>query len=219
VGGRGLLVSLVVSVCTTVGAQAQVDLPPNRMADAHHQALSILKDLPRQGAGASTYDCKTYEDRNIDKLATSFAISAAAFLKAFVEVHGAVTITSAHRTENEQACVCAGEKGPCAGRPRMVKTKKGRRVVRRGTSRHQRGIALDVRAGTGSEDEYTCMHEFARFNPQFGVRFPLGMGDKPHMEPGSTGERKVRLVALGPVRHQLTPCAKMRMMLTDVPVD
>jgi hypothetical protein len=112
VGGRGLLVSLVVSVCTTVGAQAQVDLPPNRMADAHHQALSILKDLPRQGAGASTYDCKTYEDRNIDKLATSFAISAAAFLKAFVEVHGAVTITSAHRTENEQACVCAGEKGP-----------------------------------------------------------------------------------------------------------
>jgi hypothetical protein len=157
--------------------------------------------------------------QNIDKLATSFAISAAAFLKAFVEVHGAVTITSAHRTENEQACVCAGEKGPCAGRPRMVKTKKGRRVVRRGTSRHQRGIALDVRAGTGSEDEYTCMHEFARFNPQFGVRFPLGMGDKPHMEPGSTGERKVRLVALGPVRHQLTPCAKMRMMLTDVPVD
>ncbi len=63
------------------------------------------------------------------------------------------------------------------------------------------------------------MHEFARFNPQFGVRFPLGMGDKPHMEPGSTGERKVRLVALGPVRHQLTPCAKMRMILTDVPVD
>ena len=184
-GGRGLLVSLAVGVCTAGGAHAQVThARPNHLVGAHQQALSILKSLPRQWAGSSTYDCKTYEDKNIEKLAMSFAVSAAAFLKAFFEVHGYVTITSAYRTADEQTCVCKGEKGPCAGRPRMLKTKKGRRVVKGGTSRHQRGIALDVRAGTGSKDEYACMHEFAQFNPQFGVSFPMGMRDRPHMEPG-----------------------------------
>jgi D-alanyl-D-alanine carboxypeptidase len=219
-GGRGLLVSLVVAVCTTGGAHAQAtDTPTSRLVGAHQQALSVLKSLPRQWAGSSTYDCKTYENKNIEKLAMSFVVSAAAFLKAFVEVHGHVTIMSAYRTADEQTCVCKGEKGPCAGRPRMVKTKKGRHVVKRGTSRHQRGIALDVRAGTGSKDEYVCMHEFAQFNPEFGVRFPMGMLDRPHMEPGPTNNRKLRLVMLGPLRQQLTPCAKMKMMLTDVPVD
>jgi hypothetical protein len=41
---------------------------------AHQQALSILKSLPRQWTGSSTYDCKTYEDKNNDKLAMSFAM-------------------------------------------------------------------------------------------------------------------------------------------------
>ena len=219
-GGRGLLVSLAVVICTAEGAHAQAtDLQPNRLVGAHQQALSVLKSLPRHWAGSSTYDCKTYEDKNIEKLAMSFAVSAAAFLKAFCEVHGYVTITSAYRTADEQTCVCKGEKGPCAGRPRMRKTKKGRRVVTRGTSRHQRGIALDVRAGMGTKDEYACMHEFAHFNPQFGVRFPMGMRDRPHMEAGPTNNRKLRLVVLGPLRQQLTPCAKMTIMLTDVPVD
>ena len=158
-GERGLPVLLAVGVCIAGDAHAQAtELRPSHLA-AQQQALSILKSLPRQWAGSSTYDCKTYEDKNIDKLAMSFAISAATFLKAFVEVHGHVTITSAHRTPHEQTCVCKGEKGPCAGRPRVVKAKKGRRIVRRGSSRHQRGIALDVRAGTGSEDEYACLHD------------------------------------------------------------
>jgi N-methylhydantoinase B/oxoprolinase/acetone carboxylase alpha subunit len=61
-----------------------------------------------------------------------------------------VTVTSAHRTAQEQSCMCEGEKGPCAGRPRIVKGKKGRRYMKRSTSHHQDGIALDVRAGTGS---------------------------------------------------------------------
>ena len=116
-------------------------------------------------------------------------MSTARFLKAFVEVHGAVTITSAHRTIDEQTCVCVGEKGPCAGRPRVVKKKKGKRTVSfivRSVSRHQLGIALDVRAGTGSEDEFICLQEFAQLNPRFGVRFPLGKYDYPHMEPGAT---------------------------------
>jgi D-alanyl-D-alanine carboxypeptidase len=219
-GGRGLLVSLAVVICTAEGAHAQAtDLRPNHLVGAHQQALSILKSLPRQWAGSSTYDCKTYEDKNIEKLAMSFAVSAAAFLKAFVEVHGHVTITSAYRTADEQTCVCKGEKGPCAGRPRLRKTKKGRRVVKRGTSRHQQGIALDVRAGIGTKDEYACMHEFAQFNPQFGVRFPMGMRDRPHMEPAPKNNRKLRLVMLGPLRQQLTPCAKMKIMLTHAPVD
>jgi hypothetical protein len=41
---------------------------------AHQQALSVLKSLPRHWAGSSTYDCKTYEDKNIEKLAMSFAV-------------------------------------------------------------------------------------------------------------------------------------------------
>ena len=54
--------------------------------------------------------------------------------------------------------------------------------VVRSVSHHQLGIALDVRAGTGSEDEFICMQEFAQLNPQLGVRFPLGKHDYPHME-------------------------------------
>ena len=80
----------------------------------------------------------------------------------------------------------------------MLKTKKGRRVVKRGTSRHQRGIALDVRAGMGTKDEYTCMHEFAQFNPQFGVRFPMGMRDRPHMEAWANEQPKIETCGVGP---------------------
>jgi len=189
------------------------------LAGAEQQALSFLKSLPREWSGTSNRDCKTYEDKNIDKLSRSFAVSAARFLKAFVEVHGHVTITSAHRTAQEQVCVCDGEKGPCAGRPRIVKTKKGRRIVKRGTSRHQDGIALDVRAGTGTEEEFICMHEFAQFNLQFGVHFPMGKRDQPHMEPLASSRTKVRLAVLGAVQPQVAPCAKMRIMLTDAPAD
>ena len=74
-GGRGLGALLAVGVCITGGAHAETaDLPPGHLVGAHQQALSILKSLPRQWAGSSTYDCKTYEDENIDKLAMSFAV-------------------------------------------------------------------------------------------------------------------------------------------------
>ena len=187
------------------------------------RALTFLKSLPREWSGTSDYDCKTYEDKNIERLSRSFAASAAEFLKAFVKIHGAVTITSAHRTEEEQACVCIGEKGPCAGKPRVVKVKKGRRfisqVVKGGPSRHQSGIALDVRAGTGSEDEFVCMHEFAQLNPQFGVRFPLGKSDNPHMEPSASRSGKVQVAALRTAPATVTPCSKMKIMLVHDHVD
>jgi hypothetical protein len=183
-------------------------------------ALVFLKSLPREWAGTSKRDCKTYEDKNIERLVPSFAASAAAFLSAFKAIHGDLTITSAHRTAAEQTCVCIGEKGPCARKPRIVKKKKGRRLVKRGgTSRHQLGIAIDVRPGTGSDEEFKCLHEFAQLNPQFGVGFPLGKRDRPHMEPTHKPATKVRIAALGSTASQVTPCSNMRTMLTHNPVD
>jgi hypothetical protein len=195
------------------------DLPSKPMSSAQQRALGFLKSLPREWSGTSDRDCKTYADKNIDQLVGSFAISAAAFLKAFIEVHGQATITSAYRSIEEQACVCEGEKGPCAGRPFVIKTKKGERITTRKASHHEQGIALDVRAGTGTEEEFACMHEFAQFNPQFGVRFPMGKHDQPHMEPSAEGEKNVRLAALGAAQRPIVPCAKMKIMLTEEPVD
>jgi len=222
-GIRDLFLLLAVAICAAWGAPAQAgDTSQERArgpASAEDQALGFLKSLPREWSGTSDRDCKTYEDKNVERLSRSFAVSAAHFLKAFVAVHGHVTITSAHRTAQEQSCVCEGEKGPCAGRPRVVKTKKGRRIVKRGTSRHQDGIALDVRAGAGTEDEFACMHEFAQLNPQFGVRFPMGRRDQPHMEPAAGGRKRVRVAALGAVPDHVIPCAKMKIMLVDVALD
>ena len=188
---------------------------PQKLAAVESAALSTLKSLPREWSRSSKRDCRTYEDKNIDRLSPAFAASAAAFLKAFVETHGRVTITSAHRTAEEQTCVCDGERGPCAGRPRLVKGKKGRRYVKRTTSRHQGGVALDVRAGTGTDEEFACMHEFAQLNPFFGVHFPMGQRDRPHMEPSSRKPLTLRLASLGFVQPKIAPCTKMRTMLTD----
>jgi D-alanyl-D-alanine carboxypeptidase len=211
------LVALTASGAARAQALDAAGAVPAALAETH--ALQFLKGLPREWSGSSARDCKTYEDKNIERLSPSFAFAAARFLRAFVEVHGQVTITSAHRTAEEQACVCDGEKGPCAGRPRIVKTKKGRRLVKRGTSRHQKGIALDVRAGTGTDDEFVCLNEFAQLNPQFGVRFPLGKRDRPHMEPATPSRGLLRIAAIGMVRHQVTPCARLKAMLVNTPVD
>jgi len=218
VGGWGI--ALAGALCaSTIGYACADGLPKSEPGNAEQQALTFLKSLPREWSGTSKRDCRTYEDKNIDKIAGSFAVAAAGFLRAFGEVHGQVTITSAYRTEEEQACVCEGEKGPCAGRPRIVKGNKGRRIVKRSTSRHQHGIALDVRAGTGSDEEFACMHEFAQSNPQFGVWFPLGKHDRPHMEPTPTMRRTVKLALLGAPHAHVTPCATLKMMLTDIPLD
>jgi hypothetical protein len=189
------------------------------------RALEFLKSLPREWSGTSDHDCRTYEDKNIDRLLPSFAVSAARFLGAFIAVHGPVTITSAHRTQEEQTCVCVGEKGPCAGRPRVVtkkvkvkgKTRK-KKVIVRSVSHHQLGIALDVRPGVGTEWEFTCLQEFAALNPQLGVHFPLGKHDYPHMEP-ARGQTSVRLASLTAASRSATPCTTMTIMLTDRPVD
>ena len=213
---RGILLSLAVAASTMLATGAHAD-PLDAAHD--HPALAFLKSLPREWSGTSDRDCRTYEHKNIERLSRVFAASAAGFLKAFVAVHGRVTITSAHRSQKEQACVCEGEKGPCAGRPRVVKTKKGRRTIKRSTSRHQTGLAMDVRAGTGTDAEFVCMHEFAQLNPQFGVHFPLGRRDRPHMEPAAAKRSNVKIAMVGGLQKQVTPCTTMSIMLVDVPLD
>jgi hypothetical protein len=214
---RSLALAAVAGAATAGSAPTrahEVSIGPPVVAE--HPAYEFLKSLPRKWSGSSAFDCRTYEDKNIEALSASFAASAAAFLEAFVKTHGNVTITSAHRSAKEQACVCVGEKGPCAGKARVIKAKKGKRLVRRvGVSRHQHGIALDVRAGTGSSEEYACMHDFARLNPQFGVQFPLGKRDRPHMEPAR--DVKVRVAAAGstPAPAPIVPCSQLKTMLTD----
>jgi hypothetical protein len=52
------------------------------------QAADFLKGLPREWSGTSDHDCKTYEDKNIDRLSKPFAVSAASgaadlFLRAY----------------------------------------------------------------------------------------------------------------------------------------
>jgi hypothetical protein len=210
---RKVLALAMVALCASAEAGAAL-----RSSARDTEALQFLKSLPREWSGTSNRDCKTYEDKNLERLSRPFAVSAAAFLQAFVAVHGHVTVTSAHRTAQEQSCVCEGEKGPCAGRPRVIKMKK-KRIVVRGTSRHQTGLALDVRAGTGTADEFICMHEFAQANPQFNVHFPLGMRDKPHMEPARSGDARVRVAGLGSMMPVVTPCVRMKVMLVDAVLD
>jgi hypothetical protein len=213
---RGMV--LVGAMC--VGSSCWANDPgPQQLAAIESVALRTLKNLPREWSHSSRRDCSTYEDKNIDRLSPAFAASAAAFLTAFVEAHGPVTITSAHRTAEEQACVCDGERGLCAGRPRIVEAKKGRRYVKRTTSRHQSGIALDVRAGMGSDEEFACLHEFAQLNPHFGVHFPMGRRDRPHLEPSAGKPMAFRLASLGFVQPKVAPCTKMRTMLTDQALD
>jgi hypothetical protein len=129
-------------------------------------AVAFIKALEQQ-APTLKYDCRTYEEKNIERLKRPLLEAAAVFLRAFVETHGSVTVTSAHRSRQEQTCVCAGEKGPCS---------------RSKPSRHFYGWAIDVRAGAGTKAEYECMQDFAKKNPHLGIHFPFGMKDRPHME-------------------------------------
>lgn len=189
------------------------------------QALAYLKSLPREWSGTSSHDCHTYEDKNLEALQPAFIVSAAALLKAFVMTHGAVTITSAYRSVDEQVCVCYGERGPCAGKPVTIYTKAGPKVVKPvGLSRHQMGIAMDVRPGTGTEAEFMCLQEFARLNPQFGVYFPIGRIDWPHMELAGSRGPAVKFASIGPPHAnpaavKITPCTIMRVMLTHEVLD
>lgn len=220
---RVLLAGLVCLLAGAGAAHAQDAAQAFKSESIEGQALAYLKSLKREWSGTGDHDCHTYEDKNLERLQPAFIVASAAFLKAFVATHGAVTITSAHRNDNEQVCVCYGERGPCAGKPVTVQTKTGPVTVKPiGLSRHQLGIAMDVRPGTGSEAEFLCMQEFARLNPQFGVQFPLGRYDLPHMElVGARGPaiRVASIVPSGVAAVKITACQKMRIMLTHEHLD
>jgi len=155
----GLLLAILASFAVDSALAESTLLKPTT-------AIDFMKALEQQ-APTLKYDCRTYEEKNLERLKRPLLEATAVFLRAFVETHGAVTITSAHRTMQEQACVCAGEKGPCS---------------RSKPSRHFFGWAIDVRAGAGTKAEYECMQDFAKKNPHLGIHFPFGMKDRPHME-------------------------------------
>lgn len=158
----------VLALVIVVSFAADVALADSTLLHAKPAtAMAFIKTLERQWGGTLKYDCRTYEDKNLERLKRPMVEAAAVFLRAFVETHGSVTITSAHRTRQEQRCVCAGEKGPCS---------------RSKPSRHFFGRAIDVRAGAGTKAEYECMQDFAKKNPHLGIHFPFGMKDRPHME-------------------------------------
>jgi hypothetical protein len=69
-----------------------------------------------------------------------------------------------------------------------------------------------VRPGTGTDREFACLHEFAKLNPQFGVHFPLGRRDRPHMEPAP--RRPTKVASLGSNDAVPTPCRAMGSPLT-----
>ena len=113
---RHLLQSLLLVAAMTWAAPTRASNNSSNLPAVGERAITFLKSLPREWSRSSARDCKTYEGKNIDRLATSFATAAASFLDSFRQLHGPVVITSAHRTREEQVCVCIGEKGPCAGR-------------------------------------------------------------------------------------------------------
>lgn len=216
---RGWLLGVLVLALSGAASVRAQDIPFYKAGSPEAEALDFLKAMPREWSGSGDHDCRTYDDANLERLTPKFIVAAATFLKAFTQTHGMATITSAHRTADEQVCACYGEKGPCAGKPITVKTRNGTQTVKPfGLSRHQLGIAMDVRAGTGSEAEFLCMHEFARTNPQFGVHFPLGRYDQPHMELMGSRGPTVRLASIGlpsgSEGRRITPCQRMRQMLT-----
>lgn len=149
------------------------------ISENEEKAKQFLKSLPKQFAGSSSYDCKTYEDKNIDKLSGKFAVCMERFLRDYATQVGKVTITSAYRSPEEQTCVCKGETGLC-GRSIPLDA-AGKPIGGIGVG-HQYGTAMDIRAGGGTNTEYARMHEFAR---KYGVHFRLGMADRPHVEPAT----------------------------------
>jgi hypothetical protein len=162
-------------VATTLnGAHGLASNAPTATTEIEQQALTFLKSLPREWSRSSSRDCKTYEDKNIDALAVTFATSAANFLLAFTRQYGAITITSEHRTQQEQVCVCIGENGPCAGKPHVIKGK-----MALGSSFMHLGIssALHSTSARAWSVGGCGLHSFAQLNPQFGVHFPLGQRD------------------------------------------
>lgn len=112
------------------------------------------------GSGSSGCSGRTPDSDKIGKLNPTFAICAAKFLQGVRRVDPSITITSAYRTTNHQACICGGGRTGCAAP---------------GRSNHQQGLALDLRARN-----YAWLH--AQIRSFGGLRHLTIANDPYHME-------------------------------------
>ncbi|OGG49475.1 hypothetical protein A2763_04085 [Candidatus Kaiserbacteria bacterium RIFCSPHIGHO2_01_FULL_54_36] len=133
----------------------------NDAGQAKAYLASIARDLRNSKAPPTS-------GGRIDKLNNAFATCAAKFLQAFARAHGPIYVVSAFR---------CGPNSPAHIQCDRTENARAGGATR---SNHQLGLAMDVNPASNN---YVQLHAFARSNPQFGVGFPLGMGDRPHMEP------------------------------------
>ncbi len=120
--------------------------------------------------------CATPKDR-VTGLNDAFAICAASFFKAYQDKYGKLTITTAYRPTDDNAC-----RGGVDG------------------SNHTRGVAIDVNPQDGN---YEQLWDFSKANPQFGICFPhqdggagtTGYSDRPHMILAGIGGREAAACA------------------------
>lgn len=217
----------------TLGEKIESAQPPDEETE---EAYQLLERLPAHAAGTSKRDCLTWDSAHIRMLKPWLARRVARMALAFVLTHGKITILSAYRSAEDQKCVCEGEKGLCAGW-KQVKRHKGKGPAREtyylmvgtgGRSRHEYGVAIDVRPGTGTHKEYQCLNEFLKRNPQFGLHLPLfDKWDRAHVEPvelpraarkSKKGRKRngMRVASLAlPQPAPVSPCGVMDYMNTE----
>lgn len=132
--------------------------PVDAQAGVTEDAGSAKQYLQSLGNGSGTTRPDSFQNLN-----SAFAICAAQFLKEYQSRYGPVRITSAWRSQGDQARVCpVAVSGKCGG----------------SNSNHTKGLALDVRP---NDENFQQMWSFAKQNPQFGVCFPFEGGDRVHM--------------------------------------
>ncbi len=158
--------TITVGMCLDTATQNLLSLPQCA------EAKTFLKSLPKE----TPSQCGTESNASIDGLNAQFSICAANFIRSFIASNGPVRINSAYRSQSQQQCVCNAAAGMCGGQG----TFNAATGQVEGGSNHLRGMALDI---TPLNGDFVKLHAFAASFPSFGVSFPLGMGDRQHMEP------------------------------------
>ena len=208
------------------------------------EAYEYLLGLPREFAGFSSYDCHTYEDKNILGLKQGFARRSAYFLNATASLYtrDIITVTSAYRSREEQQCVCKGESGPCARDhterfSKKVKTKEKKKGKSRslivwmskfiqGHSHHQEGIAMDVRFGwpidpTGIPDEAIISYRkqmYACFHELAALNPQFGIHFPYHDDNPHFEPSSISDKEMEAMKHKpVTPCRSYPAMLDKHP--
>ena len=210
---KAIMTVVVLALSTALSAAQSL----REYAQSYVSAIDFLLQTPAGPAGSSSYDCKTYEAKNIRRLDPQLAERVAIFIREWNNLnYPRIRITSAFRSAQEQMCVCEGEKGPCAWQlhtKTVYFRKKVHTIAWRGKqSEHQGGNAIDVSAISKDDSDnvvmlkYRCMHEFAKFNPQFGLDFPYGDHDRPHAQRNVFQKSNVRFESWDASVQNVVPC-------------